>query len=144
MKVPSLFFVTLVLLLLGCKEETNIGNLKNNQLKFEALPDTIKKIYESEALNKNPKQDNLVISTDTLFKIHHKHTGMDNDLIVLLTKGFNHHFEINKKKFVLQANQGDPFILHDKQFYYTLELNLADYNYKEAQYISVDLSDFID
>lgn len=138
---PTLLILSTTLILTGCGP-TDINTLEKQSLTFDALPDTVKAIYQKKA-QKDRKYNAVfeysVVSTDSSIDFKHEHTGAGDGIVTLLTRGFNHHFYINGQHFKLGANQGNPFILHGKHLYYTLELNLADYNYRSAEYISVDL-----
>lgn len=68
---------------------------------------------------------------------------MDDGIFVLMTSGFKHHFYINRKHFILQANQGKPFVIFNNKLYYTTELNLADYNLQKADFIEIDLNSYL-
>lgn len=138
----SIIILSTIVILTGCGE-TNIDNLKHQKLSFDSLPDTVRVIYESDIKKADTVFDYSIICTDKSIDFKQEHTGMDNGIWTLMTRGFNHHFYINRQLFKLKANQGDPFVLHNKHLYYTLELNLADYNYKQATYVSVDLSDYL-
>jgi hypothetical protein len=137
-----ILIIGLTLILTACGP-TSIDEIKKDKLTFDSLPDTVQNIYETEAKKKKTDFEYVVISTDRSISFEHEHTGMDDGIWTLTTRGFNHHFYIDGKHFKLQANQGNPFILHHKHLYYTLELNLADYNYKEAEYMSVDLQEYM-
>lgn len=122
---------------------TSLDDVQKRRVSFDSLPDTVKVIYQDQLNQTNSFSDYCVISTDKSIDFRHEHTGMDNGVFTALFRGFNHHFYVNGKHFKLQANKGDPFILYDKKLYYTLELNLADYNYKTATYIEVDLKEYL-
>jgi hypothetical protein len=83
------------------------------------------------------------VSTDKRFEFIHEWEGVTGGLSWFYANHL-HHFYVNGQHFSMGANQGDPFILHDKKLYYTTELNLGDYNYKNARYIVVDLKEHLD
>jgi hypothetical protein len=143
MKKNRIILLGLIVTLAACGSK-NIDKFEKNMLSFDSLPDTVQSVYEQEAHNKEVGYRYVVISTDNSITFEHEHTGLDDGIWTLISRGFKHHFYINGKHFELQANQGDPFILHDKHLYYTLELNLAGFNYKEADYMSVDLNKYIE
>ena len=139
------YFTILILpiLLFSCGiGRTELDTLNKKKLNFEELPSHVQAIYTTEIEKEKSGFQYEVISDDD-FSFKHKHTGMDDGLIVLMTQGFNHHFYINDKHFTLQANQGAPFVLHDKKLYYTTELNISKQNYRGAEYIEIDITDFI-
>ena len=59
--------------------------------------------------------------------------------MAMIKEGNKHHFKINGKHLVLQANQGSPFILHDEKFYYCIDLNMNKRKVKTTSYIEIDL-----
>ena len=124
----------------SCSSEIDLDDLENKKLSFAELPTELKTIYSNEFEEANDTISYRVLSLDKNYDMEHYHIGLHNQL---LTKGFNHHFIINNKDFKLSANQGDPFVLYDKKLYYTLELNLAAYNYEKADYIEIDLSNYL-
>ena len=107
---------------------------------FEQLPEKLKEIYGTRFRVENDSIDYFVYSLDKNYELTHYWTGMNKQL---LTKGFNHHFDINGGKFKLGANQGDPFVLLNKRIYYTTELNLAKYNFEKAKFIEIDLKEYL-
>jgi hypothetical protein len=139
MKYMKLLFTTLLILIISCT--SSIDKMDKQILSFDSLPSKVRDIYSKKVFSNNTDFKYAVISTDTTINFIHEHTGMDDGIFTLITRGVNHHFYINGQHFKLKANQGDPFILHNHHLYYSLELNLADYNYKTAKYISVDLAD---
>ena len=126
-----------ILVLTSCSEEISLDEKKKNELTFQQLPEKLKAIYGTKFSVENDSIDYFVYSLDKNYELTHYWTGMNKQL---LTKGFNHHFEINEKKFKLGANQGDPFVLLNKKIYYTTELNLAKYNFEKAKFIEIDLT----
>lgn len=119
--------------------ETSLDKQNKKELKFDELSPPLQEIYSSST--KNHTTDYLVYSLDENFKFSHYWTGAGNKL---LTKGFNHHFEINGKKFKLSANQGDPFVLDNMKLYYTTELNPYLSNVQEATFIEIDLKKYLE
>ncbi len=137
-----ILIIGLTLILTACGP-TSIDEIKKDKLSFHSLPDTVQSIYEAEAKKKKTDFEYVVVTTDKSVSFEHDHTGIDDGIWALTTSGSNHHFYINGRRFKLQANQGSPFILHGRRLYYTLELNLGDYNYKDAEYVSVDLQEYM-
>lgn len=133
--------VAMMLLLTSCV--TNIENMPQKQLSYAELPDTVRKIYQYDALDTVVDFEYKVVTTDTAINFKHEHTGMDDGILTLITRGFNHHFYIGDRHFKLEANKGSPFILHDKHLYYSTELNLSDDNYKQANYVEVELVKYL-
>ncbi|MCU0440844.1 MAG: hypothetical protein MUE96_00455 [Bacteroidia bacterium] len=138
----TIFILCTTILISACGTK-DIDNIERQHLPFDSLPEKVKTIYQNHLQKVDTIFEYHVITTDNSVDFKHEHTGMDNGILNLVTRGFNHHFYINGQHFKLQANKGDPFILHEKHLYYTLELNLADYNYKSAQYVSVNLEDYL-
>tara|TARA_R110002051_G_scaffold155492_2_gene227539 strand:- start:914 stop:1339 length:426 start_codon:yes stop_codon:yes gene_type:complete len=129
-----------ILILTSCGGEISLDEKKKNELTFEQLPEKLKEIYGTKFRVENDSIDYFVYSLDKNYELTHYWTGMNKQL---LTKGFNHHFEINEKKFKLGANQGDPFVLLNKKIYYTTELNLAKYNFEKSKFIEIDLTQYL-
>ena len=129
-----------ILTLTSCGREINLDKKKKNELTFDQLPVKLKEIYGTKFRIENDSIDYYVYSLDKNYELTHYWTGMNKQL---LTKGFNHHFVINEKEFKLGANQGDPFVLLNKKIYYTTELNLANYNFKKAKFIEIDLTEYL-
>ena len=48
-KFRTIFIIIVAMILVSC-EPTKIDNIKNDKLSFDSLPDTVKSIYELEAL----------------------------------------------------------------------------------------------
>ena len=134
-----LILITL-LTLTSCTSEIDLDKIKRTEFTFDQLPTDLKEIYSTEHKTANDTTDYYVFSLDENYPLTHYWTGMNKQL---LTKGFNHHFIINTKKFKLGANQGDPFVLRNKKLYFSTELNLADYNFKNAKYIEIDLTEYL-
>jgi hypothetical protein len=65
---------------------------------------------------------------------------MDDGFGTLLKEGFKHHLLINDKHFTLQANQGDPFVLNERKFYYCQDLNLRFEKVESSKYIEIDIT----
>ena len=130
MRCFKIYILVFATLLVACGlGETDLDNLKKETMTFDNLPDTVRTIYKADANTRKTEFSDIVLSTDNDYTISLEHSGMDDGFWTLMTRGFKHHFYINEKHFSLQANQGDPFILHNSELYYTTELNLADYNY---------------
>lgn len=125
---------------IACGREIDLDKEKKKELTYEQLPYELQEIYSSKFPIDNDSTDYFVLSLDNNYKLTHYWTGMHKQM---LTKGFNHHFVINAKEFKLGANQGDPFVLRNKKIYYTTELNLAEYNFKQAKYIEIDLTEYL-
>lgn len=139
MKKITLLFIS-VLALKACRGEVNLDNVNKTELNFDQLAPQLRKIYGTYFSSENDSIDYYVLSLDNNYELSHYWTGMNKQL---LTKGFNHHFVINTKEFKLSANQGDPFVLFNKKLYFSTELNLAEYNFKEAKFIEIDLSKYL-
>ena len=133
--------IVITVLLISCGGR-DLDSLDKQVLTLGDLPEPVVEIYETEALKKN-EVDYVVISTDKKFQFSHEFEGVSGGLSWLYSSHL-HHFYINGKHFTMYANQGDPFVFHDKKLFYTKELNLAGYNYKEAKYIAIDLEEFVD
>ena len=129
-----------ILTFTSCGGEISLDEKKKNELTFEQLPEKLKVIYGTRFRVENDSIDYFVYSLDKNYELTHYWTGMNKQL---LTKGFNHHFDINGGKFKLGANQGDPFVLLNKRIYYTTELNLAKYNFEKAKFIEIDLKEYL-
>ena len=129
-----------ILTLSSCGDEIDLDKKNKTELTFDQLPTELKKIYGANFQIANDTTDYLVFSLDNNYELTHYWTGMNKQI---LTKGFNHHFVINGKEFKLGANQGDPFVLRNKKLYYSIELNLAEYNFKKAKFIEIDLAEFL-
>ena len=110
------------------------------KLNYEQLPSDLQAVFQKKiyAIKNKDTTDFFVFSLDSGYTLTHYWTGMGKNL---LSEGFNHHFVINDKKFEMDANQGDPFVLRNGKFYYTTELNLAEYNYEKAEFIEIDLTE---
>lgn len=119
-----------------------LDNFDKKVITFSRSPANVQKVYNIEFENRISGKwvGYTCISLDEAHKIKHDHTGMDDGLFILLFKGFNHHFYINEKHFTLQANKGHPFILFDTKLYYPKNLNLQKTNYKDEEYIEINLS----
>ena len=141
-RLKSISLILLALLTTACGP-TRIDDIKSQVLSFEKLPEPVKIIYESEALKDKASFQYVVVTTDSLTSFRHEHTGMDDGILTLLTRGFNHHFHINDQHFSLEANKESPFILHNNQLYYSSTFNLSKNNYLDAEYISVDLGEHL-
>ena len=129
-----------ILTLSSCGGEIDLDKKKKTELTFDKLPTELKEIYGTDFRVANDTTDYYVYSLDKNYELTHYWTGMNKQL---LTKGFNHHFVINGKEFKLGANQGDPFVLWNKKLYYSTELNLAEYNFKKAKFIEIDLTEYL-
>ncbi len=126
--------------LISCSREINLDNKSKTLLTFNELPNDLKKIYGTNFRVANDTTDYYALSLDKNYNLIHYWTGMHKQL---LTKGFNHYFIINGKKFKLSANQGDPFVLLNKKLYYSTELNLTQYNYKQTTFIEINLAEYL-
>ena len=129
-----------VLILTSCGSETDLDLKLKRKLTYEQLPSDLQTVFQKKiyAIKNRDTTDFFVFSLDSGYTITHYWTGMGKNL---LSEGFNHHFVINGKKFELDANQGDPFVLRDGKFYYTTELNLSEYNYEKAEFIEINLKE---
>ena len=139
MKNRMLILISL-LTLFSCGGEIDLDKKKKTELTFDKLPAELKVIYGSNFRVTNDTTDYHVYSLDKNYELTHYWTGMNKQL---LTKGFNHHFEINGIEFKLAANQGDPFVLLNKKLYYSTELNLAEYNFEKVTFIEIDLTEYL-
>ena len=134
--------LTFLILMTSCDQEIDLDWKSKRKLNYNELPSDLKTVFQKKvfAIKNKDTTDFFVFSLDAGFEMTHYWTGMGKNL---LSEGFNHHFVINNKEFEMDANQGDPFVLRNKKFYYTTELNLAEYNYKEAEYIEIDLTEYL-
>lgn len=144
-KIKNTFFIFITsIFLTACLnsnkyEITDLDKLEKISLKYLELPKKVKTSYGQYALS-NHELDTL-INFNSKLSIKMYHTSFDENFIELIGKGFIHIFTINDIYLLkLKANQGDPFIFYDNSFFYTEELNLAKYNYKESIYRKIDLS----
>jgi len=124
--------------------EKDLLNFEKRKLTFLQLPDDVKATYLKELNKQHASDDHIVISNDQGYTIKYDRTGMDDGIWILLTKGFKHYFYINNKHLTLQANQGAPFILSKKKFYYSHELNLDEQKRKNATFAEINLSNELD
>ncbi|MBU2941032.1 hypothetical protein KO494_15885 [Lacinutrix sp. C3R15] len=139
MKNAILILIT-ILTLTSCGGEIDLDWKSKRKLTYEQLPSDLQAVFQKKiyAIKNRDTTDFFVFSLDSGYTLTHYWTGMGKNL---LSEGFNHHFVINDKKFEMDANQGDPFVLREGKFYYTTELNLAEYNYKKAEFIEIDLTE---
>ena len=91
MKNRMLILISL-LTLFSCGGEIDLDKKKKTELTFDKLPAELKVIYGSNFRVTNDTTDYHVYSLDKNYELTHYWTGMNKQL---LTKGFNHHFEIN-------------------------------------------------
>ncbi|MBR9915733.1 MAG: hypothetical protein GYB32_13060 [Algicola sp.] len=139
---------TLVLLLCvfinSCKEDDSIklDDLPHVELTFSELSEEVKNTFENVSFIVN-RNDTLINLNKKNTKVSLKNTSLVDSHFELIKEGFNHIFIIDSVKLKLKANKGDPFILYDKNLYYTEELNLREYNYKKSKYYKIDLSDVL-
>lgn len=136
----NILVVISILVLTACSGEIDLDKEEKKELTFNQLSSELKETYRTQFSTKSDSINYYVYSLDKNFELTHYWTGINKQF---LTKGFNHHFVINKKEFKLGANQGDPFILSIKKLYYTTELNLSEFNYEKAKFIEIDLTAYI-
>ncbi len=117
---------------------TDLEELPNRELNFTELPVEVQKRY-IVSVQKSTYGEFISIDSDLETKTYN--TTMDDGFFTLLKEGFKHHFIINKKHFVLQANQGDPFIVFNRKFYYSKDLNLYPQTVEDAKFVEIDLED---
>lgn len=120
--------------------QENLLDFEKRKLAFSQLPKDVQETYSGELKKTDSNDSETVVSKDKEYSIRYAYTGMDDGIWTLITKGNKHHFYIKDKHFVLQANQGDPFVLSKKRFYYSEELNLDEQNLDDATFIEVNLS----
>ena len=127
----------------ACHNDVSLEPEHNRHLSFSSLPEEVQQVYhqyQAGGDRLDPSWDQ--VSTDSTVRFRHEHTGIDDGLFTLITRGFKHHFYIENRHFVLSANQGRPFVLHDGRLYYSLDLNLvSEYStpVEQATYVEVDL-----
>ena len=142
----------LLLLLLGCSSDLSLEPQDNPQLSFSSLPYQVQQVYEryqEEATRASEGHPSTVwdaswqhVTTDPSIDFRSEKTTMEDGFLTLLFRGFSHHFYIQGKYFRLNANQGEPFVLHEGRLYYSLELNLHEAQWHKAQdasFVEVDL-----
>lgn len=140
MLIKPILILAFSLTLASCGDEINLDKNAKIEIRYEDLSMELKEIYSTHFPSEIDSTGYFVFSLDPGYELDHYWTGIHKNLIL---RGFNHHFIINDKEFKLGANLGDPFVLLNKKLYYTTELNLDETNYKEALFISIDLTDYL-
>ena len=107
--------------------------------KYENLPLKVQLKY-AEVLNN--KDTTKIFSLDKNYTVKYYWTGMHKKLLL---KGFREHVIINDKhKFKLDANKGEPYILHEKTLYLPVDLNFSALsNANQTRYYKINLSKYL-
>jgi hypothetical protein len=114
----------------------DLDKLTKTELLFDELPEQVQHKYNSF----NFEEYRILTSTDPKIKGTTYSTTMDDGFITLLKEGFKHHFLIDGNHYILQANQGDPYVLHENKLYFCVDLNLNKDKVKDSKYIEIDIS----
>ena len=107
--------------------------------KYENLPTKVQLKYAEVLKNQDTTK---IFSLDKNYTAKHYWTGMHKQLLI---KGFKEHIIINEKhKFRLDANKGEPFILHEKKLYLPVDLNFNALSYpSQTRYYKINLSKYL-
>jgi hypothetical protein len=143
-KIKFIFFISLLTAIcIGCSDSSkyikvDLDKLEKVSLKYIELPQAVQFSYKEYSLLR-PELDTL-INLQKGIKISMHNTTFDKSYIELFRKGFIHNFIINDLYLLeLKAKKGDPFIFYNGSFFYSEELNLAEYNYRQSKYVRINL-----
>lgn len=133
-----------------------LDKIKQKEIDFEELPKLVKDIYLDNSLIKDknkplPKPDSvLYIYHDDNENIKNNNKpffNLDCDYVELAhfeaNEGKDYFFWGHDKNFRLRYKKGKPFVLYQKKFYYTKELELDEGNVTNAKYIAIDLDKYL-
>lgn len=142
--MKKIIFISLFFIFSCSSDIIDLDNNEKNILNYSQLPEEAKKLYSFKAINgdyHNVYKD--CFSNNEKFEIHEYTITSNDKLITFLSEGFHHIITINDKKFKIDIRKGRPFVLIDKNLFYSKELNLDEKNLKSSKFVRIDLSDYL-
>jgi len=132
---------------IACSEQTiRLDNRPVDTLSFGELPQSVQTviIHNLVRLSESGKRTNkgdffACTDSNVIFQYGRQSMGQTLDYASNL-----HHFFVNGRHLVLRGNKGEPFVLDNKNLYWSNDPNVGRYNYEDFRYFRVDISDVLE